>query len=114
MGDGDFRLDPEQFRSIATEIGSLGTEFAAEVAEFTSALRADGDGIGDDEFGQAFLQNFLGPTEDASEMLDGVIGLLDSLRTRFTAVADAVTTTDGDFESAVEKITGLLDENGKG
>ncbi|WP_281201764.1 hypothetical protein [Nocardia anaemiae] len=29
-------------------------------------------------------------------------------------VADAVTTTDGDFESAVEKITGLLDENGNG
>ncbi|WP_063042837.1 hypothetical protein [Nocardia pseudovaccinii] len=114
MGNSNFRLDPEQFRSIATEIGSLGTEFATEVAEFTSALSEDGDGIGDDEFGQAFLQNFLGPVEDATEMLDGVVSLLGSLQKRFTAVADAVTTTDRDFESAVEKITGLLDENGKG
>ncbi|WP_433197931.1 hypothetical protein ACQP1G_02465 [Nocardia sp. CA-107356] len=114
MGDNNFRLDPEQFRSIATEIGSLGSEFAADVAEFTSALSADGDGIGDDEFGRAFLQNFLGPSDDATQMLDGVISLLGSIEKKFTTVADAVTTTDGDFESAVEKITGLLGENSKG
>ncbi|WP_227998121.1 hypothetical protein [Nocardia australiensis] len=113
-GNDNFRLDPDQFRSIATELSAFSQEFAADVAEFTSGFSADEDGIGDDEFAQAFMQNFTDPSGDAMQMLQGVAGLIESIGQRFTTVADAVNLTDTNFKEAIDKVTNEVDPKEQG